>query len=924
MIKKIVDIHNNIVRFQKDESISYEKKNFYLAMSCVVPIMFCVGIVFMLADNETVFSLFCLSIGLFAVIGSISASRLNNHLIFSFYFSILLNFILIPTMYFMNQGINRGVILLFVLGLIVTIVLLGRQKYIVILVSIEFVYDIGIVIYTYFNTGKVYMDMSTFKPEYAMAVSFAAVAFTVIFLFEYQNFIHNEMQKKVESNNDDILRAENTKGRFLANMTHEIRTPMNAIIGMTDLILKEDINKSAREQTDTIKSASAQLLQIINNILEFSKLDSGRAELINNEYSFKDLIVEIIDNVSDVYKKDEIDLHVYLHKNIPDILFGDDVRIKQVLRYLLLSPLSRSTNGSVNFSIDYDYDYDMRTIEFTFRIASTGDGLTDEEMVAIYNAYSNYDSRQKTDYKRTGLEFSICKKILNMMNGDITIDSIEGIGNALEFKFINYVVDDKPIIKFDDSENIQTLFYVANKKDEAAVRHTVEELGISAIYVRSPLRFRLALEKQLYKSIYVPDFVYNDVKEYIDAYGCAGSVYIITTSGHCIGEFDKCKILRRPVHLINFIESIDGSYDESKYRTYFDIDEIRYPYARVLCVDDSIVNVKVFENLLNDYDINPTTCTSGKEALEILEKEEFDIMFIDQKMPQMDGIELVSRIKKLANLNAFVPMICATADFGNDLRDELISYGFIDYLAKPINKIYLEKMLKDYLPEELRIITHKEKTEEDNQNNSANNTENKEEVNPLEFDPEVGIQNLGGNKEAYLSVLLAYYDEGVEKIKLVPEQFAEGNISLYTTNVHALKSSSATVGCMGVSPMFKALEFAGKDNNTEFIRENSDKTFGIFAEVLGKVREYLESEDALEVNEFEGEEDGEIVSLDVELLGELKQCILSMNLRRAEEIIDSLSHCNFGSQINDIIRKIKNSYDNFEYTEIITVIEDNL
>ena len=915
-----VSLHNRIVNFHKDDKISYEKKNFYLTMTCSAPIMFLIALLLAVDGTNPNMVMYCIFVGLYVVCTTIAAMISNEELFFAYLFCFLMNFIFTPALFFMSQGIYWGMVLFFILGIIMTEVLLGRQKYVVVITICEFLYYVSLIVYSYFNTSKVYLNESNLSQRGAIAIAFSFVVAAVIFLFLYQNFMHNEMRQKVAKDNESIMKAENTKGRFLANMTHEIRTPMNAIVGMTDLILKENLSKNAREQADTIKSASTQLLQIINNILEFSKLDSGRAELIDNEYSFKKLIEEIINNVAGIYAKEEINFYVDLIKDIPDKLFGDEVRIKQVLRYLLLSPLSRSANGSVSFHINYIYDEDNRVIELKFRIASTGGGLTQDEIVAIYNAYSNYDSRQKTDYNRTGLEISICKKILNMMGGDILIDSIEGIGNAVEFSFKNYVVDDSPIIEYTETDNMYTLYYIADKRDEGIVRSFVEQFGLTATYVKSPLGFRSALEKRSYDNIYVPDSAYEELKEYIKAFECSDKVYVITTLDHCVGDFDDCKILRRPVYLFNFLETINGKYNKDAYTSAEVIEDIKYPYARVLCVDDSIVNLKVLENLLKEYGIIPKTCKSGKEALEILEKDEFDLLFIDQKMPEMDGIELISRIKKLSNANCLAKAVCATADFGNDIRDQLLSLGFSDYLAKPINKIYLEKTLKEYLPKELRVVTKIEKKAEKPKETAS--TEAKIETDPLEFKPETGLANLGGDKDAYLTVLLAYYEEGVQKLIDVPKQFADGDISLYTTNVHALKSSSATVGCTGISPLFKALEFAGKDNNTEYIKENSAKAFEFLSQVLEKVRDYLLAEGALSATTDDEVDEREVVEIDKSLLEELSGCITTMNLRRSEEIIETLLENNYGTEINTKVKAIKNCCDNFEYMEIKKIIEE--
>jgi len=916
-----VKIHNKIVAFHKSEDVSYELKNFYLVMSCSVPILLCIGFIFLLGNSNIALSGLCFFIAAYVVLGSIIATITNTQLRFSYYYCIFMNFFFTPSMFLLSEGIFFGMVMFFVLGIILTVVLLGRQKTLYFMLGFEFVFYVLLIIYTLFFKSKVYFEQTNLVQSKAIALSFFLVSTAVIFLFLYQNYIHREIRLNIEKDNMAIHKAENTKGRFLANMTHEIRTPMNAIIGMTDLILKENLTKNAREYSNTVKKASSQLLQIINNILEFSKLDSGRAELVNNVYSFRNMIEEIVSSVSKEYSNEDIKLHVFISKRIPDKLFGDEVRIKQVLRYLLFSPLTKKSNGTVNLEIDHKYNKDDCSITFNFRIASTGIGLTESEIVAIYNAYSNYDSRQKTDYNRTGLEISICQKILTMMKGDLRIESIEGIGTALELSFENHVVDESPIVDFIKKDSISALIYLGDKNQEYPWQRLVDECEIPVTYVNTPLSLRSALEKRVFSSIYIPDLVYPDVKEYIEGFDCSDKVFVITSFSHCIGDFGNCNILRHPVYLLNFLESVNGEYDPEKYKSVLEEIIVNYPYARVLCVDDSVVNLKVLTNILKEYEIIPTTCKSGVEALDVLKNNEFDLMLIDHKMPEMDGPQLVRAIKNLHDANSTAPMICATADFGPLVKENLIKEGFDDYIAKPINANYLQDILNRFLPEELKVV----KKISTKAINNKLELRAKDETDPTEFKPELGLANLGGNKEAYLSVLIAYYREGIQKITDVPNQLRNGNNALYITNVHALKSSSATVGAIGILPMFKALEFAGKDGDFGFVNENNDNTFENFEKVIKVIGDYLVSEGVpLQEESIEQVDDREEVTLDVELLKELKGCILSMNLRRGEEIIDSLLSFNYGSEINSKIKTIKDNFDNFEYMEIKAIIEEIL
>lgn len=927
MINHIKKKYKSIIEYFKDEKRPMNEKNFYLVMisSMAIFLMLFVLFIFTGKDRSVVYNIIYMEI--LSICITLIANITHEETRFGTFFCVLLNFAICPLLFYSLGDIYNGIMIFYVLGIIVTVFLHASKKFFVPFLCCIFGVDISTIIFSHFNKENLLDIRLKVNAAHSITICFSIVSLCVTFLCMYQSYIFRTTKEKLSEANNDIAVAQSSRSRFLANMTHEIRTPMNAIIGMTNLILKEDISDDTKDQINTIKDASTQLLRTINDILEFSKIDSGKIELFNTEYSFRVLFADIIESVSKEYTEDNINFHVFVSRSIPDSLFGDDIKIRQIFRYILFSSLSQTEYGTVYLDIDGDINEEENIVELKCRIASTGEGFSDIELNSMFNAYSNYDSRQKSGLKCMGLELNICKSMLQMMNGDLQVESIEGIGTSVTFNFTNYIVDKKPIAG-GINKDIKPLVYLSNNKFEGSWQTLMEDFNISAVYARNTAALKKALEEIKFTQIYIHCFDYEQQKDLIHDYGCDDITYIICDYKFSYGDFGNIKILRAPIYSINLLESLDGSWNEENYKNRISNDFITYPDAKILVVDDSVINLKVEESLLSNYNITPTLASSGREALDILKRDVFDLVLLDQKMPEFDGIDTIHAIRDIEFAQNNVPVICVTAEFGADTKERLQAEGFNDYLAKPINLKYFERILKEYLPEELIVIvTDESATGSESVDSKANiqveASTPTDEIDILSFDPSIGINNLGGSEEAYLSVLVSYYKEGLEKIETVPGQLAEGNISLYTTNVHALKSSSATVGAMGISPKFKALEFAGKDNDLEYINNNSEAAFEALVKVLDIVKEYLIEKGAFEEEaEEEFVDDGNAEELNIDLINELSSCIMAMNLRRCEEILNELSAVNYGADINKKIKAMKDSYDDFEYMEIKSIINE--
>ncbi|MCR5590232.1 MAG: response regulator [Lachnospiraceae bacterium] len=900
----------NFINFLRNDDVTMDAKSLYL----VILYNIIVNLACLAASLIKPIVLPCLfvSIGLliYFILIMYLMMRFDEVDLFKYIVVISCNFFIFPMLFYLSGNLMNGAILFFPLGVVFTFFLI-RERIVYAIFAAELLWYGAVVLLPMLNFDKFNRYDGVAPRFFGIAGSFVAAAFVPIFIIIYQTVNYERTKNQLNESSRIIESSRLNKTRFLANVTHEIRTPMNAIIGMNELILREELDPESRELAENIKMSSNQLLKIINNILEFSKLDSNKMELYPVKYDFREMITEIIDAVSNEYASEQTDFFAKIDPGIPKTLFGDNLRIKQVFMYLLFSTVHKITGSRMSLEVSGEVDINTNTVLFKCTIAESGYGLSEAEIEAMLSAYTKYDSRQKSDYKGMGLELSICKEILELMGGSLSIKSVEGVGMSVSFEFINYIIEDTPIVRISPVKEYNVLVYTKNTEDQEVWKDILSQFQLYPNFVNGPNAFRQAIENRRYTHIFIDDMFYPMLKDTLRTAQIKDEVYVLTEAGSIYTDFDKCKILRKPMTCINVSKALNNEWDASSYKVAQKKEAVTYPEGKVIIVDDSIVNLKVLEGMLNTFSINITKCKSGAEALSVLRREEFDLIILDQKMPEMDGIELLHLIRKLDNANAMVPILCATADFGPDISRMLLNEGFQDYLAKPVRRFYLERMLRKYMPSELAVsvVTYEIPAEEEKKQEE----DKKPNEDPMDIDFDTGLSNIGGMIEAYSSVVNAYYREGLGKMELVPALLSDKDYKNYIIEVHALKSSSAAIGATAMSHLFRELEFAGKANNIEFIESRTDSVLATFAEVLEKVKTYLEEKGLLESDKDEPAPEGEEIELDDAVIDELITSLSNFNIKDTEERVSECVKNNYGKQINDAVREIKNQLDVFDY-----------
>ena len=456
--------------------------------------------------------------------------------------------------------------------------------------------------------------------------------------------IANEEAEKAKA---EAIAAAKAKSVFLANMSHEIRTPINAILGMNTMILRESDDKDILEYAGNIQSASQTLLSLINDILDFSKIETGKLELVQGDYALSSLINDVYHMLLGKAKEKGLAFNVDSDKNLPAKLYGDEVRIRQILVNILNNAIKYTEKGSVTLKVGMSEQQNADAINNN-KETKTNDCTENNNTSDIENETMPYhDNIIDTDNK--------------------TIHDNNNVTGSQPAKniIITFTISDTGIgIK---SENISHLFDSFSRFDENKNKH-IEGTGLG-----------LAITKQLTKLM-------NGKINVTSKYG-EGSVFEVSIPQKVVSD----------LKIGDISEKYNTAPDKKKKKASFTA-----PDAKVLVVDDVKMNINVFKALLKRTKISVDSAMSGPEALEMIKDNKYDIIFLDHMMPDMDGIETYKHMKELEespNKDTTVIMLTANAIMG--AKEEYLGIGFSDYLSKPVQAAKLEAMILKYLPEEL-------------------------------------------------------------------------------------------------------------------------------------------------------------------------------------------------------------------------------
>lgn len=536
------------------------------------------------------------------------------------------------------------------------------------------------------------------------------------------------MEQKLDRDLELAKAKSDAKTMFLANMSHEIRTPINAVLGFDEMILRECSDRKILEYATSIRSSGRTLLALINDILNFSKIEAGKIDIVPEEYELSSTICDLVNMVSEKARAKRLQLNVYVNEKMPHLLFGDEVRIKQCMLNILNNAVKYTERGSVTLNIGFE-KIDSSSIYLKVEVKDTGIGIKAEDLPRLFKAFERVDEKRNRTIEGTGLGLNIVAMLLDKMESHLEVSSEYGKGSDFSF----------------------------------AVRQRVvwwEEIG-------------------------------------------------------------------------NFNESYRKYLQNNKaYAETF-----RAPNAHILVVDDTQMNLTVVEGLLRRSQIHVDTALSGREALELVQHKRYDVIFLDHRMPEMDGVETFHEMQKLPNnMSASAPCIMFTANAVSGARETFLAEGFANYLTKPVDSLELEKMLVRYLPKDLVIIVRGDGSAEEEKKQH-----DLEEFQGIEgLDAALALQNCG-SPETLREALREYRDNIEQKASLLEQYLADGALEEYTVLVHSIKSSSRLIGAADLSRQAAYLEQCGDEKKLSELEEKTPVLLELYRSYIDKLSLFAET-----------------------------------------------------------------------------------
>ena len=725
---------------------------------------------------------------------------------------------------------------------------------------------------------------------------------------------------------ENAERANKAKSEFLANMSHEIRTPINVITGITYLLNQTDISQKQLVYLKKIESASQSLLDIINDILDLSKIEAGRLEVESIPFELNQVMDKLSAMISFKAQQKGLEVVFDISPSIPLRLIGDPLRLGQILLNLTSNAIKFTEKGEIIVSVQSIEESDQ-FCKIKFTVMDSGIGMSKEQITKLFQPFSQADTSTTRKYGGTGLGLTISKRLVNLMGGEIDVKSKPNKGSSFTF-CLNFKLQSEERTIFSLTENDLKGLKILLADDNLYARDVLEKYLISfSCYVKSfdsgqGIISELHKKPDYYNLILMdwnmPDMdgittsekIQNDPK-----ITRKPTIIIITGYGQedVMQETNRVginHILMKPITRSSLFNTLLTVLGEKVKRPAKEIERKKRIEGlesihgiKILLVEDYEINREIVTEILEKQEVIIDIASNGKEAVGKVKRYDYDLVLMDLQMPVLDGYEATKKIRKLAGKKGDIIIIAMTADVVGDIKKKCQNVGFNDFISKPINPIILlEKLVqwtqktgrnKPRLPKiKMKTTSGREKTEMDHT------------IWPdlPGIDIEEGLARVDNNRDLYLKLLIKFYSNHQNFEYNISKAIKQGDWELAKRLIHTLKGVAGTLGASELYRSVTVLDTIVKENKNQNCDYQIQHVIGKLNKILSSIKKLHESQfteeiipghiiqrDKLEIKmnrlkllleEYDSEA--------IKLFNEVKKSLYQMGLKKQIQVIAGL------------------------------------
>lgn len=766
-----------------------------------------------------------------------------------------------------------------------------------------------------------------------------------------------ETNEQLIENIRELEIVEKSKDDFMVNISHEIRTPINAVCGMSEAILQEDIPANVRRDIIDIQTAGRNLLSTVSNILDFSELESGKMELAEESYNITSTITDIINMAVTLENGKQLELIVDCDANLPSNLLGDEQKLRRIVMNLIENAIKFTKEGGIILRIKSRKE--EYGINLMVSIKDSGIGMKQDDLEKIFASFSQVNSGRNREEGGVGLGLAITQALVRNMGGFISVESELGNGTEFRMTIPQKVLDEKPIVSIKNKSRIFVACYInMDKYDysvvregyEKCMRHMAEQFGIMFRVCRNLSELKRRMENENYTHIFIGWEEYGEDREFFEKVSLELKVVLILDYDQEPESGSNMLRIYKPFTVLSIAAVLNGEkvlQHEEHHKRY----RFVAPEAKVLVVDDNAMNLKVMARLLLPYQIKVVMALGGQEALDKLGSMEYDCVFLDHMMPDMDGVETLHKIRqKPGAYFQSLPVIAFTANAIGGAREMFMEEGFDDFIAKPIELSVLERMLQRYIPKQKQVEVEAQEQEEKTcsgddktragtdgafsgtdawtEQTSSGSTP---EAEGLEALTRAGINisqgiSYCGDREGLREIIAMYHAQGAGRSSQLKQLFEEQNWKNYAITAHALKSNSRGIGANDLAELAFGMEMAGKENRIEYILEHHAEFMKKHEELLAALADNsFIYPDGYHAPELQTEETVQEIGSEQlqEQFVSLREKLDNFENEGVEEILKQLSPYTYqGANLSEMTAKIRQCVEEFDFLEAINVLDN--